>query len=71
MWLIIWEFRWGKPRLGGLSVTETEELRITVRMPVEAINVPSPPGPNVAAGPKRSSGAVMWKISSPSISYMI
>ena len=27
----LWEFVRGKPRLGGLSVTETEERRNTVR----------------------------------------
>ena len=26
----LWQFRRGKPRLGGLSVAETEELRIAV-----------------------------------------
>ena len=29
-WLSLWEFGRGKPRLGGLSLAETEELRIAV-----------------------------------------
>jgi hypothetical protein len=27
----MWDFGWGKPRLGGLSVTDTEECRIAAR----------------------------------------